>query len=261
MKNGGRLRAHLEVRYSTSVVDFRRPLGTIIGKPMTPQSPRRSTRTRGTNAISSEPSKPLPEWLEELRLTLEREAPIRQVLLRRAISAVLSFSDLSEDSVVNAAAAHSDLEVLLRALSSDEFLKDLQSVEPLAPAFIRGIEAKRRLIEEHGGTLTAEEVANNLGISRQAVEKRRQAGKLLALDTGRHGYRYPVWQFTDSGTLPGLEDVLSVLAAHDEWMQMAFFVTRNPALNNGTPVETLRSGRNLRSVLDAAEVYTEHGAA
>lgn len=216
---------------------------------------------RGTNGASNEPPKPIPEWLEEIRLALEREAPIMQVFLQRALRAVLAFSELSEDSVANAAAARSDLEVLLRALSSGELLKELQSVEPLAQAFVRGIDAKRRLLEEHGGTLTANEVAKTLGISRQAVEKRRQARKLLGLDTGRHGYRYPVWQFTGSGTLPGLEEVLNVLAPHDEWMQTAFFVSENQRLSNRTPLEMLKTHDDLNSVLNAAEAYAEHGAA
>ena len=59
-------------------------------------------------------------------------------------------------------------------------------------------------------------------ITRQAVEKRRRAGKLIALTMGRHGYRYPVWQLTKSGVLPGFDKVLAVLASHDEWMQTAF---------------------------------------
>ena len=202
----------------------------------------------------------IPEWLEEVRLRVRREAPLMQALMRRAITAVLRFATLSEDSVVNAAAAPTDLAALVRALSSNELLDDLKQAEPLAPAFIRGIEAKRRLIEDHGGALSAEQVAEIIGISRQAVDKRRQARKLLAIATGRHGYRYPVWQFDETGTLPGLEDVLSVLAPHDEWTQTIFFLGKNPRLGGRPPVEMLKTGK-LKQVLDAAQVYGEHGSA
>jgi hypothetical protein len=183
-----------------------------------------------------------------------------RTLMMRAIRAVLDFEALSDQAVENATAAPTDLAVLIRALSSGELLDDLKSVEPLAPSFIRGIEAKRRLIEENGGVLSAEQIANNLGISRQAVEKRRQAGRLVALTTGRHGYRYPAWQFTESGTVAGLEDVLKVLAPHDEWMQTAFFVSKNPRLNFRAPIEALRDG-HVQQVLDCADAYGEHGAA
>src|SRR6266478_3341754 len=92
-----------------------------------------------------------PEWLEQVRVRVEREAPLMQALMRRAITAVMQFNALSEDSVVDATAAPTDLAALVRALSSDELLADLKQAEPLAPAFIRGIEEKRQLIDEHGG--------------------------------------------------------------------------------------------------------------
>ncbi|HWE51607.1 MAG TPA: hypothetical protein VG273_17575 [Bryobacteraceae bacterium] len=183
-----------------------------------------------------------------------------RVLMMRAIQAVLKFSSLSEASALNATTAPTDLAVLIRALSSGEVIDDLKKVEPLAPAFIRGIEAKRHLIEDFGGAFTAEQVATNLGITRQAVEKRRRAGKLIAVTTGRHGYRYPVWQFSDSGTLQGLDEVLAVLTPfHDEWMQMAFFLQPDHLLNGDSPLDSLKAGR-LEPVLSAARFYGEHGA-
>lgn len=201
----------------------------------------------------------MPEWLEEVRLSVEREAPILRTLLVRGINAVLQFTALSESAIANATAAPTDLAVLLRALSSKELLDDLEAAEPLAPAFIRGIEASRRLIDENGGALTAVQAAEIVGVSRQMVDRRRSAGKLLAVTTGRHGYRYPVWQFDESGVLPGLEDVLKVLASEDEWMQVAFFVSKNPRLEDRTPIDALKAGE-LDAVLDAAAVYGEHGA-
>lgn len=206
------------------------------------------------------PSPDLPEWLQEVRLTVENKTPLMQVFMMRAINAVLRFTELSEDLVIDAAKAPRDLDVLVRGLLASPIVEDLKAVEPLAPAFIRGYEAKRKLIEENGGTLSAEKVGEVLGITRQAVEKRRQVGKLLALAIGRHGYRYPVWQFSESGTLPGLEQVLGVLASHDQWMQTAFFVGRNPRLDNRTPKEMLEVGE-IERVLNAASVYGEHGAA
>jgi hypothetical protein len=225
-----------------------------------PSSQHRRTPIRGRVAQPpTEPPQEFPEWLERVRLTVENEAPIMRTLMMRAISAVLEFAALSEASAENATAAPTDLTVLVRALSSGELLDDLKRAEPLASAFIRGIEAKRRLIDEHGGALTAEQVAQNLGVTRQAVEKRRRGGKLIAITTGGRGYRYPVWQFTESGTVPGLEKVLGILAAHDEWMQIAFFVGQNPRSGDRTPIETLKTDE-IEGVLSAAEVYGEHGA-
>jgi len=206
------------------------------------------------------PPADLPEWLNEVRLTVESETPLMRVFMMRAINAVLRFTELSEDSIIDAAKSPRDLDVLVKGLLASPIVEDLKAVEPLTPAFIRGYEAKRRLLEEHGGTLSAEKAGEVLGITRQAVEKRRQAGKLLALTIGRHGYRYPAWQFSESGTLPGLEQVLGILASHDQWMQTAFFVGKNARLNNRSPIEMLESGEVDR-VLNAASVYGEHGGA
>jgi hypothetical protein len=225
------------------------------GEQFQPKAPRPA----GAPPSSAEPPVEIPEWLEGVRLTVQREAPILQTLLVRGINAVLQFTALSEGTIANATAAPTDLAVLLRALSSPELLDDLKAAEPLAPAFIRGIEASRRLIDDHGGALTAVQAAGILGISRQMVERRRRAGKLLAVSTGRHGFRYPVWQFDESGVLPGLDDVLRVLAPHDEWMQVAFFVSKTERLAQATPVEALKAG-DLNAVLDAAAAYSEHGA-
>ncbi len=202
----------------------------------------------------------IPEWLEQVRASVEEKTPLMRALILRSINAVMTFDKLSEDSVVNAATAPTDLGVLLRALASGELVEDLRSFEPLAPAFIRGIEARNQLLNENGGTLTAQEVAGVLGITRQAVEKRRSSGNLVGLTTGRHGYRYPTWQFTKSGVIAGLEDVLRALAPYDPWMQTAFLLGSNPRLQNQSPLEMLKAGQ-LNVVLKAAEAYGEHGAA
>jgi hypothetical protein len=60
----------------------------------------------------------IPQWLEEVRLRVEREAPLMRTLMKWAIAAVLRFATLSEASVANAAEAPTDLVALVRALSS-----------------------------------------------------------------------------------------------------------------------------------------------
>lgn len=204
---------------------------------------KRGEAAGGPPVWRGEPPQEIPEWLEQVRMTVENKTPLLKTLLVRGIHAVLQFTALSERAIADATEAPTDLTVLLRALSSPELLNDLKQADPLAPAFIRGLQASRRLIDENGGVLTASEAGDLLGITRQMVDKRRGAGKLLAISTGRHGYRYPAWQFEKSGVLPGLEDVLRALATQDSWMQIAFFVSKNQRLGGGTPVEALRAGK------------------
>lgn len=185
----------------------------------------------------------------------------KSVFVTRAINAVADIAERNaEQSLAAPATAPSDWEVLLRALAAPDLVDRSALTSPLAQARLRGIEARQQLLESEGGTISAEEAGRALGVQRQAVDKRRQAGTLLGLSTGGHGYRYPSWQFTRDGVLGGLEPTLRALARHDDWMKLAFFVTGNDRLAGRSPVERLRDGK-VNEVLDAAQVYGQHGAA
>jgi hypothetical protein len=141
---------------------------------------------------------------------------------------------------------------LLEALqANDELYQD---------ALRRGRDAKRELLAAEGGVLTGAQVADLLGLSRQAVDKRRRSGRLLGVETGRRGFAYPAWQFTDNGVLPGLEDVLQDLSDHDPWMQLIFMLSPDIWLDEQLPLHVLRCGQ-LERVRKAAQMLGEHGAA
>ena len=88
-------------------------------------------------------------------------------------------------------------------------------------------------------------------MSRQAVEKRRKAGRLIGVSLGRRGFGYPAWQFSERGTLPGLETVLDALRPHDAWTKLVFFTSVNAATGGKKPLDVLRSG-NVDKVMAAA---------
>jgi hypothetical protein len=148
------------------------------------------------------------------------------------------------------------LRILVERLADDV----LPTKDPLARARLRGVLAMRELLSGDGGALAGNEVADLLGISRQAVDKRRKAGQLIAVELPRRGLLYPAWQFVEAGALPGLARVLAALGAHDAWAQARFFVSRNGRLANRRPLEVLKGGE-LDAVLRAAEAFGEHGAA
>lgn len=132
--------------------------------------------------------------------------------------------------------------------------------DPLGPARARGLRALNEILAEEGGTLDAEEVAEQLGISLEDIEQRRKAGQVLAVDTGSHGYRYPTWQFSESSMLPGMEDVLLLLARHPPLAQMRFFLSGNLRLGGKRPLDMLRRGL-VEQVHRAARAFGEQGAA
>jgi hypothetical protein len=137
----------------------------------------------------------------------------------------------------------------------------LPTSDPLAIARLRGKGAMREVLGQEGGALTASQAAEVLGISRQAVDKRRKGGQLLALTLPRRGLLYPAWQFNETGaTLHGFVEVLEALGDDDEWAQARFFLNGNDRLGGRRPLDALREG-DLDAVLEAARAFGEHGAA
>jgi biotin operon repressor len=186
-------------------------------------------------------------------------AVLEAVFAQRALRALQEIAhEVSAESLSTVVSAPTDLDVLLEILLRPE--ARLPSRDPFTAARLRGVQASRRLLDAEGGTLSAEEVGEVLGISRQAVNQRRQKGQLLALSVGRHGYAYPAWQLGREGTLEGLPEVLELLSEEDPWMQARFFLTPSPRLDDARPLDLLREGR-VNEVLEAARSYGEHGAA
>jgi hypothetical protein len=128
----------------------------------------------------------------------------------------------------------------------------------LANALARGITVRQKLMEAEGGSLSAEEAAREIGISKTAILKRYQKGQIVAWRQERqNAARFPVWQFKEHKVLDGLEEVLKVLNAAsrlDDFGRMLFFLSNMGLLGKKRPVDCLRAGQ-VKKVLQAAEGY------
>jgi len=128
----------------------------------------------------------------------------------------------------------------------------------LANAIARGITVRQKLMEAEGGSLSAEEAARELGISKTAILKRYHKGQIVAWREERqNAARFPVWQFKDRKVLDGLESVLKALNAAsrlDDFGRMLFFLSNMGFLGRKRPLDCLRAGE-VKAVLRAAEGY------
>lgn len=115
-------------------------------------------------------------------------------------------------------------------------------MEPLAPLVARNAQHREGLLEQAGGIFSAAEVAQLLAISRQAVDKRRAKGALLALKQGSD-WRYPRCQFVDADTIPGLAEVVRGMAASGPWVTLDFLLAPDTALGGLSPFEALSKNR------------------
>src|SRR5215472_16334688 len=182
--------------------------------------------------------------------------PIREAFFRRSLRAIEELQAMDERKLAEAVQAPTDYSVLVSALTSDEALATIRPRDPLAGARLRGIEAKRQLLEAEGGSLSSAEAAKLLKISRQAVDKRRREKRLLGVELGKKGYHYPTWQFG----LRNVEDVLDALGDRDEWEKLNFFLNSSDLLDDRTPLDVLQAGKGeLTDVINAAASYGEHG--
>jgi hypothetical protein len=149
-----------------------------------------------------------------------------------------------------------DMEGLVTALDRPDVLAILRRRDPLAAARLRGLRARKQLLDAEGGTVSGQELAKAIGITRQAVDKRRLANTVIGIDLGKRGYAYPVWQVG----LNGLDAVLVELNDLNPWSQALFFLSPNSWLDGETPLAALRRGER-DVVLSAARHYGDQTAA
>jgi hypothetical protein len=168
--------------------------------------------------------------------------PLREAFRRRALGAVERMArEASSETLAEALAAPTDTGTLARAAADQAASEALRRLDPLAGAIARGAEARTRLAEAAGGLLPAEAVGRLLGISRAAVDKRRNAGKLLALRI-RGDWAYPAIQFGDGEVLEGIPEVLAGMADASPWSVLDFLLAPDEALDGRSPLAALRTG-------------------
>jgi hypothetical protein len=201
---------------------------------------------------------PLPALTELASLTSD---PVRGAFVRRSLVALAELTRLLQPAeLTDAAARPTNLDALVTGLLQPASVGLMLPGDRLAPAKLRGLRARDELLAAEGGTLTVAEVGELLGISRQAVNKRREAGRLLGIELGRRGFRYPAWQFASGETLSGFEKVLSALGDAPPWAALRFFLSGSHRLAGKRPLDVLRKGR-VDPVLGAAHAWGEHGSA
>jgi hypothetical protein len=100
--------------------------------------------------------------------------------------------------------------------------------------------ADQRWSEHIGPFLRSRDVARLLGLTRQAVAKRRD---LLAIRTGRGQLAYPVWQFHGRRPVDGFAELMRLLDGVAKRTTLAsWFVSPHPDLDARAPIDALRHG-------------------
>jgi hypothetical protein len=188
-----------------------------------------------------------PEVAEELR-KLRREATNHLRVVLKAVARVKALTGVGEVATLG------------------DYLSEVSTVEAeraktdgrVQEALERGAEVRRKLVEAEGGSLSAENAARGLNMTKAAVLKRYHNGRLLGWrDEKQNAVRFPVWQFKDGKVLTGIETVLESLKPGpqlDDFGRLLFFLSNSRFLGGKRPLDCLREGELHRAV-QAAEGY------
>jgi hypothetical protein len=170
-----------------------------------------------------------------LALLVRHLAPVVHRLPVETLASALSAADTTTAAASLAATLSAELSA--RAAAT-----------PLVHAWLESARRKRELLEEAGGGLTAAQVAEVRGITRQAVERARHERRLLAVPsvagTGGGDWLFPAAQFGPGGhPLPGLAAVLRAFQATsvvDPWTQLSELLAPDPELGDRSILGLLR---------------------
>lgn len=180
------------------------------------------------------------------RLDIQAEPnSVQGAFLRRAVKALERISaNAPADALASALAASTDAGSLAQLLSRADLVGPaIAELDPFVPALARNVDHRQSLLERAGGSLSAEEAGKVLGgISRQAVDKRRRAGAVLALREASD-WRYPVCQFQDGEVIDGIADVVKGLSEQGPWATLDFLLAPDTVLGGQSPLEALRAGQ------------------
>jgi hypothetical protein len=185
---------------------------------------------------------------------LDEAAALESAVRVRAGEALVQIiSAASRADLYEALSTKTPVDTLIHIVSAEGAAAHAAAVvdDPLRAAKARAARRMTELLSAEGGPLGVEEVANLLRVSRAAVDKRRRTGTLIGVDDGGRAILYPGWQFSSTGSLPDLDDVLREIVIDDPWMRIEFFLSPDPELGE-RPLDALRSGRKAEVIAAAS---------
>lgn len=168
---------------------------------------------------------------------------LQQLFIVRSLNAINRIAlNATEHTLAAALAAPTDIGALARIIP-DAAIADAATSEldPFAASLARNAEHRERLAAMSGGLLSAENTGRILGITRQAVDKRRVNKRLLAVRQGGD-WRYPAFQFKNGGPPEELKGVIEILDDPNGWWSLDFLLARDSVIDNMSPFEALGKG-------------------
>lgn len=180
------------------------------------------------------------------RAAPESAVRLRRLAAERVYRAVDRWTaEAPLDAIEEVLRAPSDVGSGARLFSASMPLRSvMETLDPMAAAFLRGASLKTHLIAAGGGALPVAMVAEAFGTSRQAIDKRRQRQKLLGVKDASGEWLFPMFQFTEQGdVLSGLSEALAAFPdSYDDWMRLSVLVEPSEVFGGRSVAQVLAQG-------------------
>jgi hypothetical protein len=109
-----------------------------------------------------------------------------------------------------------------------------------------------------GGHISVMNAARRMNITPAEIRKLYRNGRVIGWRE-RHRLRLPVWQFSKTGLLPGMDTILEALRStswDDDWARMLFFLGEVGSLGGKRPLDLIREKR-INAVLPLAQKWED----
>jgi len=157
---------------------------------------------------------------------------------------------------INAAAISATSSKRETAINRAAYAPDARSL-----AILEGVRIAQEDLREAGGAYDLDQVRTLMhGVSRQAIDKRVQEGRLLAVPGPSNRRSYPTLQFNSDGTVvDGLKAVSEALPTRNPWTILNFLAQPDDRLSGRKPIDVLKEGK-INLVVEAAQRIGQQGA-
>lgn len=120
----------------------------------------------------------------------------------------------------------------------------------LRRAYTRGTDAAAELLAGPD-MLSSDQIAERLGLSREAVLQKRRRGDLLGIEGAKRGVRFPAWQVGPDGLpIAALRELHDVLG--EPWAVFRFLRQQHPELGMQSGLQVAADRRRAAELVDLA---------
>lgn len=230
-----------------------------MAAPTASQTSRRPTASSATARRGSRIEVPPGISLEEARRVLSAVASSADTVARTGRTVTLDIGPAKRkgESRFHITTALRPNPLAAKAEPEHPELTSAEARAALRRAYTRGADSAADLLAGPD-MLSSDQIAERLGLSREAVLQKRRRGDLLGLEGAKRGVRFPAWQVGPDGLpIPALRELHDVLA--EPWAVFRFLRQQHPEFGMQTGLQVTADRRRTAELVNLARSIAAFG--